>query len=46
MEKEQIIAKYTRLIHPQDLGSPTSKLENILRDLVEEIIELSKSKNK
>lgn len=28
---EEMVAKYTRVIHPQDLGEETNKLENTLR---------------
>jgi len=41
MNKEYIEAKVvslTRKIHPQDLGEETSKLENILRQALEEVV--------
>jgi len=41
MNKENIEAKVvslTRKIHPQDLGEETSKLENILRQALEEAV--------
>ena len=40
---EEIVAKYTKLIHPQDLGEPTSKLENTLREAFEELTTLTKA---
>lgn len=41
---EEIVAKYTKLIHPQDLGEPTSKLENTLREAFEELTTLQSSR--
>ena len=41
---EEIVAKYTKLIHPQDLGEPTSKLENTLREAFEELTTLTQHK--
>lgn len=36
-EKEKIIAKYIRIIHPTDLGKETLELEIILRKMIEEL---------
>ena len=37
--KEQLIIKYIRIIHQQDLGKKTEILEYILRDLIYESIQ-------
>lgn len=34
-ELEQRVAYYTKCIHPQDLGEPTSELEKILREALQ-----------
>jgi hypothetical protein len=37
MNKQEIlVSKYTKIIHPQDIGKETSVLENTLRNLIEE----------
>lgn len=36
---EQLVIRYTRLIHPEDLGKETSELENKLRELVNEVLQ-------
>ena len=36
---EAQVVSLTRKIHPQDLGEETSKLENILRQALEEVVE-------
>lgn len=37
-EIEAIVVKYTRLIHPEDLGEATSKLENLLREALTDLL--------
>ena len=34
--EDKIVAKYIRKIHPEDLGTETSLLEMILREMLEE----------
>ena len=36
MSMEQMVVKYTKIIHPKDLGKSTNKLEHALREALEE----------
>ena len=38
-EIENLLSKYTKIIHPQDTGKETNALENTLRNLIEELLQ-------
>jgi hypothetical protein len=39
-KQDNLVAKYTKIIHPKDLGEPTSELEKNLYRLTEEMAQM------